>query len=497
MLPLLVGLLWLALALTPRHQAWLEEEVHFIVSSNERERFLEPQSDEARGRFIELFWRNRDRSFETASRSARETHELRLAESDRLFGGGRRRGRFTARGRLHQLLGPPRFRESFQHASRLAPVELWHYAGVTEPFLPESFYLVLFRPTAASDFRIWNPVGDGVGALVASPEPGRFYLEPGLEEIARVDPELAMAVRSLVPGEGSSPRALSLLASLEAFSDLADRHRRDLERVRSTSSFRRLGGALGLRVVPDDAGVSEIHYTLELSPRDTASLVWDLIEERHRTNVTLVGRLVTEAGERERWADRIELDVSAREWDALSKTPLRFQGRRLLDASDRRFELTLVSADGASVVLTESLSPLPPSPTTSGSARIVERVRTTEEEARYRRERGLAFARRGERARAIDELSAASDLTPEELDVHLELAALLFAEARHADLVAHLEPLLERFSEEPDIFLWLAAASEALGNWEEAVRFYERADELVPESRQIRARLEEARRHLP
>jgi GWxTD domain-containing protein len=495
--PFLVGLLGLALALIPRHQVWLEEEVHFIVSSKEWERFQEPQSDEDRDRFIEIFWRNRDRSLETVSRSARKTHELRLAESDRLFGSGRRRGRFTERGRLHQLLGPPRFRESFQHVSRLVAVELWHYAGVAEPFLPESFYLVLFRPTAASDFRIWNPVGDGVGALVASPEPGRFFLEPGLEEITRVDPELGMAVRSLVLGDDSSQQALSLLASLEAFSDLADRHRSDLERVRSTSSFRRLGGALDLRVVPDDAGVSEIHYTLELSPRDTASLAWEVIEQRHRTSVTLVGRLVTEAGERERWADRIELDVSARERDGLSKTPLRFQGRRLLDASDRRFELTLVSGDGASVVLTESLSSLPPSRATSGTVRIVERIRTTEEVARYRRARGLAFARRGERDRAIDELSAVSDLTPEEVDVHLELAALLFAESRHADLVAHLEPLLERFSEEPDVFLWLAAASEALLNWEEAVRFYERAAELVPESPQIRARLEEAGRHAP
>ena len=78
--------------------------------------------------------------------------------------------------------------------------------------------------------------------------------------------------------------------------------------------------------------------------------------ERSSVGFSLVGRLEGEAGERERWEDAFELDVSADERDALERVPLSFQGRRLLRPSDRRVELALVT-EGASVVLEADIEP--------------------------------------------------------------------------------------------------------------------------------------------
>jgi len=218
--------------------------------------------------------------------------------------------------------------------------------------------------------------------------------------------------------------------------------------------------------------------------------------------------------ERERWDDSIELDVSATERRALATKRLVFRGRRLLSAADERFELSLVN-EGASVMVSASLEATraPEEATRSevdavraarfrteldrGSipARVLERSRTRAEERRYRFARGLALVKRGSLERAIDELGTAAELEPDDVRIHLELARLLYASRRYADVLSHLSSLDPRWDDEVDVWVLRAAAAASLGQ-SHAVTYYEKALALDPGNDAIADALARARDRL-
>ena len=336
--------------LSERHRVWLAEEVHFLLSSDERGSFLALETDAARDRFVDAFWARRDR----------DDHLALLNVSDRLFGF---RGRHSARGRVYQLLGPPTFREDYAHAgARLVPTELWHYTGVANAHLPDAFYLIFFKPGAAGPFRLWHPESDGVAGLVVAPEPGRWQLGAGTNELDAIDAELALAIRELVPGGGRA-QSVSLLASVAGFHDIVARDRRLGARVETSVSLRRLKAHFVARVFHDDARVPEIHYALELEAGENAHLPWRREDGRWHVRFALTGRLLDSARELERWEDTIELDVTDAERDVLQSTSLSFQGRRFLPVAAHRIELAVVAENGSSAVgettVDRSLPPLP------------------------------------------------------------------------------------------------------------------------------------------
>ncbi len=320
--------------LSERHRVWLAEEVHFVVSSEERRNFLALETDTARDRFVEAFWALRDRA----------DHAARLSASDRLFGV---RGRYSARGRVFQLLGPPTFREDYTHAgARLVPTELWHYTGVVQSQLPDAFYLVFFKPGGTGPYRLWHPESDSVADLVVAPDPGRWQLGASNAEVDAIDAELALALRELVPGGGRA-QSVSLLANVDALHDIV---RRVGARIETSVSLRRLKAHFVARVFHDDAGVPEIHYALELELGENVHLPWRREDGRWHTRFALTGRLIDSTREIERWEDTIELDVTDVERDALRSTTLSFQGRRFLPAEAHRIELAVVTENGSSAV---------------------------------------------------------------------------------------------------------------------------------------------------
>jgi GWxTD domain-containing protein len=326
---------------------FLEDEVHFLISSRERAELLALEREEDRERFIEAFWARRDPTPGTIVNEAREDQERRLAQSDALFREGAFRGRHSERGRVHQLLGPPRFRESFD-SSAVVPLELWHYAGVQSRFLPESFYLVFFRPAGDTRFRLYRPALDGVGALLREGEPGRHVLQARLPEIAGIDLELATAIESLAPGGESA--SLRLLASLDALPELLDRDRRERASVRSEASFGRIPARLEAILLYDDAWVPEIHYALELAPEATKALL-----AGHEKRFTLSGALLGPSGELDRWEDTLRVEIAE---GTLEPGILSFQGRRLAPAFADRAEVTLVDERGESAFATARVSRL-------------------------------------------------------------------------------------------------------------------------------------------
>ncbi len=332
-------------ALLPGPDRFLEDEVHFLISSRERAELLALEDARERERFVDLFWARRDPSPGTLRNEARENHERRLAQSDALFREGAVSGRHSERGRIQQLLGPPGFRESFDR-SPLVPLELWHYTGVGSPFLPESFYLVFYRPPGDTRYRLYRSAIDGVAALFQENEPGRTLLDTGLPDAAGIDLELRTAIESPVPGGESA--SVQLLAALDSLPDLLDKDRRETASVRSQASFERIEAGLAAILLYDDARVPEIHYALELGPEAARTLL-----AASRQRFTLRGAFLGPSGELDRWEDTLALEISS---EPLEPGILSFQGRRLAPPQVARVELALVDDRGGSALASAEVS---------------------------------------------------------------------------------------------------------------------------------------------
>src|ERR1043165_7616235 len=65
--------------LRPVYQKWLDEDVLYILSAEERGAFLLLKSDAERERFIEQFWRARDSKPGTSDNEYRAEHYRRIA----------------------------------------------------------------------------------------------------------------------------------------------------------------------------------------------------------------------------------------------------------------------------------------------------------------------------------------------------------------------------------------------------------------------------------
>jgi GWxTD domain-containing protein len=89
---------------------WLNEDVVYIISDEERGAFRRLNTDEERGKFIEQFWLRRDPTPDTERNEFREEHYRRIAYANDNFASGVP-GWKTDRGMIYIKFGPPDERE--------------------------------------------------------------------------------------------------------------------------------------------------------------------------------------------------------------------------------------------------------------------------------------------------------------------------------------------------------------------------------------------------
>jgi len=85
---------------------WLEEDVVYIISAEERSVFQSLTTAEEKEQFIEQFWFRRDPDPKTAANEFKEEHYRRIAYVNELFFAGKP-GWMTDRGRIYIIHGPP------------------------------------------------------------------------------------------------------------------------------------------------------------------------------------------------------------------------------------------------------------------------------------------------------------------------------------------------------------------------------------------------------
>jgi GWxTD domain-containing protein len=88
------------------YKKWLDEDVRWIITDEERTAFKQLSNDEERDQFIEQFWLRRDPTPDTVENEFKEEHYRRIAYANEHFAAGIPGWR-TDRGRMYIMYGPP------------------------------------------------------------------------------------------------------------------------------------------------------------------------------------------------------------------------------------------------------------------------------------------------------------------------------------------------------------------------------------------------------
>jgi len=92
--------------LSKPYKKWLEEDVIYIITDEERAAFKQLSNDEERDNFIESFWQRRDPTPDTEENEYKEEHYQRIAYANEHFAAGVP-GWKTDRGRIYIVFGKP------------------------------------------------------------------------------------------------------------------------------------------------------------------------------------------------------------------------------------------------------------------------------------------------------------------------------------------------------------------------------------------------------
>jgi len=195
--------------------------VAYIILPEEKEVFLQLTTNRDRDLFIESFWKQRDPTPGTPQNEFKEEHIRRFNYANKFFKrNSPRAGWKTDMGRFYIILGPPTSIERFEGTLGIYPTQVWYYYGDPAKGLPTHFALVFFQRGGAGEYRLYDPLSDGPGALlvnshgIAPEDYETFY-----EKIRELAPTLADVSLTRIPGDfpynyQPSPRNTILLADI-------------------------------------------------------------------------------------------------------------------------------------------------------------------------------------------------------------------------------------------------------------------------------------------
>src|SRR5208337_2223294 len=95
----------LKIELSKTYRKWLDEDVRWIITDEEKSAFMQLSNDEERDQFIEAFWQRRDPTPDTEENEFKEEHYRRIAYANEHFAAGIP-GWKTDRGRTYIVFGP-------------------------------------------------------------------------------------------------------------------------------------------------------------------------------------------------------------------------------------------------------------------------------------------------------------------------------------------------------------------------------------------------------
>ncbi len=112
------------------YQKWLDEDVRWIITEEERNDFNRLATDRQRDEFVVAFWEHRNPNPGAPQNKFKEQHYKRLAYSNQHFASGVP-GYRTDRGRIYIVYGPPDQLEDHPNPTTQGyPSENWRYLHI-------------------------------------------------------------------------------------------------------------------------------------------------------------------------------------------------------------------------------------------------------------------------------------------------------------------------------------------------------------------------------
>ena len=165
---------------------WIEEDVAYIITDDEKRAWKKLATDEEREQFIEQFWRRRDPDPDTEVNEYLEEHYERVAYSNQHFTSGIP-GWKTDRGRIYIMYGAPNEKETHPSgglyerpsyegggSTTTYPFETWFYRYL--PGIGSGIEIEFVDPTGTGEYRIARSP-DEKDALLNIPGAGLTLME--------------------------------------------------------------------------------------------------------------------------------------------------------------------------------------------------------------------------------------------------------------------------------------------------------------------------------
>ena len=168
------------------YRKWLNEDVAYIITDEERTAFKRLQTDEERESFIENFWLRRDPTPDTVENEFKEEHYRRIAYANENFASGIP-GWKTDRGRIYITYGPPDEKDTHPSGGTYErppeegggttstfPFEQWRYRYIEG--IGTDINIEFVDPTMSGEYRMTSDPSEK-DALLYVPNAGLTLME--------------------------------------------------------------------------------------------------------------------------------------------------------------------------------------------------------------------------------------------------------------------------------------------------------------------------------
>lgn len=186
--------------LPEQYRKWVEQDVVYIITDEERKEFAGLATDNERDKFIEDFWAIRNPKHGAERNAYREEHYERIAYANTHFRESSTPGWMTDRGRAWILFGKPTSQHPYIGYGQIYPFEIWMYDNpIDTPNLPRFFYLLFYSDGGTADMKFYRPFLDGPMKLVRG---SSFNSNRDVYKyMQQLGGDIGHAILSLVPSE--------------------------------------------------------------------------------------------------------------------------------------------------------------------------------------------------------------------------------------------------------------------------------------------------------
>jgi GWxTD domain-containing protein len=175
--------------LTTPYKKWLNQDVAYIITDEERKAFKATASDADREQFITQFWQRRDPTPDTEENEFKEEHYRRIAYANLAFASSIP-GWKTDRGRIYITFGPPDEIEDHSSGGPYArpasegggtistvPFQQWRYRYIDG--IGNNVVIEYVDPSNTKEFRMTTDPSEKDAVAKVSPNQGQFKALPG------------------------------------------------------------------------------------------------------------------------------------------------------------------------------------------------------------------------------------------------------------------------------------------------------------------------------